>query len=79
MQILNGRFAITETIGLGSFAMAGEPAVVEYIGGTAPFAMKTTLKMYEVTAGGHQTYKLLPLTSRALSCGWISARLSKPE
>ena len=64
-----GDSAITETIGLGSFAMAGAPAVVEYIGGTAQFATETSLKMYEITIGEHQTYKLPPLNFRGTPLG----------
>ena len=64
-----GDSAITETIGLGSFAMAGAPAVVEYIGGTAQFALETSLKMYEITAGEHQTYKLPSLNFRGTPLG----------
>ncbi len=64
-----GDSAITETIGLGSFAMAGAPAVVEYIGGTAQFAMETSLKMFEITVGEHQTYKIPPLNFRGTPLG----------
>jgi len=64
-----GDSAITETIGLGSFSMAGAPAVVEYIGGTAQFAMETSLKMYEITVGEHRTYKLPPLNFRGTPLG----------
>jgi Protein of unknown function (DUF1116) len=64
-----GDSAITETIGLGSFSMAGAPAVVEYIGGTSQFAQETTLKMYEITVGEHQTYKLPPLNFRGAPLG----------
>ncbi len=64
-----GDSAIAETIGLGSFAMAGAPAVVEYIGGTAQFAMETTLQMYEITIGEHQTFKLPPLNFRGTPLG----------
>jgi hypothetical protein len=64
-----GDSAITETIGLGSFAMAGAPAVVEYIGGTAQFAMETTLRMYEITVGEHETFKLPPVNFRGTPLG----------
>jgi hypothetical protein len=64
-----GDSAITETIGLGSFSMAGAPAVVEYIGGTAQFATETSLKMYEITVGEHRTYKLPPLNFRGTPLG----------
>jgi hypothetical protein len=64
-----GDSAIAETIGLGSFSMAGAPAVVEYIGGTAQFALETSLKMYEITSGEHQTFKLPPLNFRGTPLG----------
>lgn len=64
-----GDSAITETIGLGSFSMAGAPAVVEYIGGTSQFATETTLKMYEITAGEHETYRLPPMNFRGAPLG----------
>ncbi|MCK5516315.1 MAG: DUF1116 domain-containing protein [Desulfobulbaceae bacterium] len=64
-----GDSAIAETIGLGSFSMVGAPAVVEYIGGTAQFALETTLKMYEITAGEHETYKLPPINFRGAPLG----------
>lgn len=64
-----GDSAITETIGLGSFSMAGAPAVVEYIGGTAQFALETTLKMYEITVSEHENYKLPPINFRGAPLG----------
>jgi len=64
-----GDSAITETIGLGSFSMAGAPAVVEYIGGTSQFAHETTLKMYEITVGEHETFRLPPLNFRGAPLG----------
>ncbi len=64
-----GDSAITETIGLGSFSMAGAPAVVEYIGGTSQFALETTLKMYEITVGEHETYRLPTVNFRGTPLG----------
>ena len=64
-----GDSAITETIGLGSFSMAGAPAVVEYIGGTAQFALETTLRMYEITVSEHENYKLPPVNFRGAPLG----------
>ena len=64
-----GDSAITETIGLGSFSMAGAPAVVEYIGGTTQFALETTLKMYEITVSEHENYKLPPVNFRGAPLG----------
>jgi hypothetical protein len=64
-----GDSAITETIGLGSLAMAGAPAVVEYVGGTPQFALETTMKMYEITAGESQAFKLPSLQFRGTPLG----------
>jgi hypothetical protein len=64
-----GDSAITETIGLGSMAMAGAPAVVEYVGGTPQFALETTMKMYEITAGENKAFKLPSLHFRGTPLG----------
>lgn len=64
-----GDSAITETIGLGSLAMAGAPAVVEYVGGTPQFALETTMKMYEITAGENEAFKLPSLQFRGTPLG----------
>ncbi len=64
-----GDSAITETAGLGSFAMAGAPAVVQYIGGTPEFARETTMKMYEITAAEHETFKIPNLNFRGTPLG----------
>ncbi len=53
-----GDSAITETMGLGSFAMAGAPAVVKFIGGSPQLAMQITRKMYEITLAEHDTFKI---------------------
>jgi hypothetical protein len=64
-----GDSAITETAGLGSLALAGAPAVVEYVGGTPQFALETTLKMYEITLAEHQTFKMPSLNFRGTPLG----------
>jgi hypothetical protein len=64
-----GDSAITETIGLGSMAMAGAPAVVEYVGGTPAFALETTMKMYEITADENRSFKLPSLHFRGTPLG----------
>ncbi len=64
-----GDSAITETAGLGSLAMAAAPAVVKLVGGTPQFARDTTLKMYEITAGEHDTFRLPPLDFRGVPLG----------
>ena len=64
-----GDSAITETAGLGSMAMAAAPAVVQFVGGTPRFAAETTLKMYEITAGEHETFKMPTLDYRGVPIG----------
>ena len=53
-----GDSAITETTGLGSMTMAGAPAVVQFVGGTAEFARQTSLNMYEITMSEHPMFKM---------------------
>lgn len=43
--------------------------MVEYIGGTAAFALETSMKMYEITIGEHEMYKLPPLNFRGTPLG----------
>ena len=37
-----GDSAITETAGIGGFAMAAAPAIVKFVGGDVPFALRAT-------------------------------------
>src|SRR2546425_11786120 len=46
-----GDSAITETAGLGGFAMGGAPAIVQFVGGTPAEALEYTRRMYEITIG----------------------------
>jgi hypothetical protein len=64
-----GDSAITETLGLGSLAMAGAPAVVQYVGGTPQFAVETTMNMYEITVTEHKTFKMPTLNFRGTPLG----------
>jgi len=64
-----GDSAITETMGLGSCAMAAAPAIVQYVGGTPQKAVETTLRSYEITAGEHDTFKIPALNFRGTPLG----------
>lgn len=64
-----GDSAITETIGLGSLAMAAAPAVVQYVGGTPEFAVETTLKMYEITEAENRNLQMPTLNFRGTPLG----------
>ena len=44
-----GDSAITETAGVGGFAMAAAPAIVKFVGGTAQDALANTLSMTHIT------------------------------
>jgi len=46
-----GDSAITETMGIGAFAMACAPAIVQFIGGTADDALSTSRRMGDITLG----------------------------
>jgi hypothetical protein len=64
-----GDSAITETAGLGGFAMAAAPAIVRFVGGTAADALATTRRMYEITLAEHPAYSIPVLDFRGTPCG----------
>lgn len=64
-----GDSAITETAGLGGFAMAGAPAIVRFVGGSVPDAMRTTQEMYEITLAENPAYALPVLDFRGVPTG----------
>jgi hypothetical protein len=64
-----GDSAITETNGLGAFALAAAPAIVNFVGGTAELALQTTLDMYEIALGEHETFKIPALDFRGTPVG----------
>ncbi len=64
-----GDSAITETGGIGGFAMAAAPAIVRFVGGDVPFALATTRRMYEVTVGEHTAYQVPILGFRGTPTG----------
>ncbi|HNW44774.1 MAG TPA: DUF1116 domain-containing protein [Elusimicrobiales bacterium] len=64
-----GDSAITETNGLGGFAIAAAPAIVQFVGGCAADAMNYTLTMYEITAGENNVYKIPYLDFRGTPTG----------
>ncbi|GAB4521029.1 MAG: DUF1116 domain-containing protein [Haliangiales bacterium] len=70
-----GDSAITETIGLGGFAMAASPAIVGVVGGTAASAIERTLAMYEITLSEHPLFQAPILESRGLPFGIDATRV----
>ncbi len=64
-----GDSAITETGGIGGFAMAAAPAIVRFVGGDVPFALAATRRMYEVTVGEHPLFQVPVLGFRGTPVG----------
>ena len=64
-----GDSAITETGGLGGFALAGAPAIVKFVGGTPADALNATLEMYEITVGEHTAFSIPALNFRGTPVG----------
>jgi hypothetical protein len=69
-----GDSAVTETAGIGGFAMAGAPAIVQFVGGSPADALQATRLMYEITLGESETYRLPVLDFRGTPTG-IDVRL----
>src|SRR6185436_3191341 len=53
-----GDSAITETAGVGGFAMAAAPAIVKFVGGTPQDAIANTLAMTHITLGRNNAFTL---------------------
>ncbi len=64
-----GDSTITETAGIGAFAMAAAPAIVTFIGGSPQDAVKATQEMYEITAAEHQHFTIPVLGFRGTPVG----------
>ncbi len=64
-----GDSCITETTGIGGFAMATAPAIVQFVGGTPKDAVHYTTSMYEITTEEHQIYKMPPMNFRGTPTG----------
>ena len=64
-----GDSTITETAGIGAFAMAAAPAIVTFIGGTPRDALNASLEMYEITAAEHSLFTIPSLGFRGTPVG----------
>ncbi len=64
-----GDSAITETYGLGGFAMAAAPAIVQYVGGDVETARNATLEMYEITLAENPNHQVPALNFRGTPTG----------
>ena len=64
-----GDSTITETAGIGGFAMASAPAIVTFVSGTPRDALNATLEMYEITCTEHRYFTMPPLDFRGTPTG----------
>lgn len=64
-----GDSTITETAGIGAFAMAAAPAIVTFIGGSPRDALQASLEMYEITAAEHEHFTIPALGFRGTPVG----------
>ena len=64
-----GDSTITETAGIGGFAMAAAPAIVSFVGGSPKDAMNATLEMYEICYAEHKYFTIPPLDFRGTPTG----------
>jgi hypothetical protein len=69
-----GDSAITETNGLGGFAMAASPAIVQFVGGTPADATANSRRMLSITLGSNSAFTLPALNFGGTPAG-IDARL----
>ncbi len=64
-----GDSVITETVGIGGFAMAAAPAIVKFVGGSPKDAINFTLSMYEITLAENDTFQIPALDFRGTPTG----------
>ena len=69
-----GDSVITETSGVGGFAMAASPAIVQFVGGTPADASANTKQMLHITLGRNNGLTLPPLNFQGTPAG-IDTRL----
>ena len=72
-----GDSAITETMGLGGFAMAAAPAIVRFVGGNVPDAVATSRLMYEITLAENPAYTFPILEVRGAPTGIDVTRVAR--
>ena len=56
-----GDSAITETLGIGGFAMAASPSITTFVGGTPADALAASRSMRRITLAPHPAFPLPPL------------------
>lgn len=69
-----GDSSITETAGIGGFALSGAPAIVQLVGGNAAQGVEISKRMYEITIAENMNYSQPVLDFRGSPTG-IDIRL----
>jgi hypothetical protein len=64
-----GDSAITETAGIGGFAMAAAPAIVKFVGGDVADAIEATQAMYDITFAESRAFQIPVLEFRGTPTG----------
>ncbi len=64
-----GDSAIMETYGIGGFALAASPAIVQFVGGTPEDATRYTKEMYEICAAQNKSFTIPQLNFRGTPTG----------
>jgi hypothetical protein len=72
-----GDSAITETAGIGGFAMATAPAIVRFVGGSVPDALATTRRMREITLTENPRWSVPVLEFAGVPTGIDVARVCR--
>jgi hypothetical protein len=70
-----GDSAITETAGLGGFALAAAPAIVQFVGGTPEQALAISQEMYEACWGESSRFTIPALGFRGTATGVDALRV----
>src|SRR5205814_8464499 len=73
-----GDSAITETFGIGGFAMAAAPAIVRFVGGTPADAIALTRLMERITLAKNSAYGLPSLGFSGTPTGIDARRVVEP-
>jgi hypothetical protein len=72
-----GDSAITETAGIGGFAMATAPAIVRLVGGSVPDALAATRRMHEICLGENPRWSIPVLEFQGVPTGIDVSRVCR--
>ncbi|MFP4483246.1 MAG: DUF1116 domain-containing protein [Spirochaetaceae bacterium] len=64
-----GDSSILETYGVGGFAIAAAPAIIQFVGGNVQESIRRTKSMYEITVGENDTFTIPFLDFRGSPTG----------